>query len=418
MGSSPQRVCPHCGTPVAQRAEDCLACGAHLKEQKRPVIRLPQGNLWLPVLLVVTVVILWLWKPWQSLRPKAAGLASAVPSATLQPSATRPAAPTATPLSTAVPSPTPTLPPNQTLHTVKKGETLISIAKLYGTTAAAIRTANNMKSTTPIHEGDQLIVPLLAANTPTPTPTPAPTPTPVVYVVVQNDTLSAIAKRFGTTVEALMRANGISDATGIHAGTRLTIPVAAPTAVPVVTYEVKAGDTLSGIAAKFKVSVAQIKQANGLKSDLLQVGQKLKITGADASLVPTATEEPSPVPSPTSAPLVAMAYAAPALLAPQNGAAFAGGDTVILLNWASVGILGEEEWYVLRMRRAGPLAEQLPLVWTKATSWRLPGDLHVAGTQEFFWQVSIMRKTGEKDDGTWLGEEISARSERRTLAWQ
>jgi len=419
MTEHPQRVCPQCGTPVAQRAEDCLACGARLKDVKRPAIHVPQGNLWLPVLLVVAAVVTWLWKPWQALRPEAAASASAEPSVTASPSPNYEIAPTATPLQTAQPSPTPTLPPSQTVHVVKKGDTLITIAKLYGTTAAAIRTANGLKTTSPIHEGDKLTIPLLVADTPTPSPTPPSTPTPSVYVVVQGDTLSELAKRFGTTVEAILQANGLAGATGITAGTSLRIPGAAPTAVPVVVYEVKSGDTLSGIAAKYKVTVKQIMDANGLKSDVLKVGQKLVVKGAVPTAAPTATETPAPTPTSTRTPLATPVYAAPALLAPPDGASFSGGDTVILLNWVSVGILDDDEYYVLRMRRSGPLAEQLPLVWTQITSYRMDGGLYIAGiAQEFFWQVSVMRKTGERADGAWTGEEISARSPQRTFGWQ
>lgn len=421
MTEQPRRVCPRCGTPVALRAEDCLACGAHLKDPKRLAVRAPQENLWLPVLIVVAVAVVWLWKPWQALRPAAAGPEPAEPSATATPSPNYEIAPTATPLQTAQPSPTPTLPPSQTVHTVKKGETLIGIAKLYGTTAAAIRTANGMKTSTPIHEGDELIIPLLVADTPTPSPTLPPTPTPRVYVVVQGDTLSEIAKRFGTTVEAILQANSIADATGIKAGMRLTIPGAAPTAVPVVIYEVKSGDTLSGIASKYNVTVKQIMDANGLKSDVLKVGQKLVVKGAVPTAAPTATETPAPTLTPTRTPVATPVWAAPSPLAPADGASYSGPDTAVLLQWVSVGILDDDEYYVLRMRRAGPIAEQLPLVWIKVTSYRLDGALYVAGTaggQTFYWQVSVMRKTGEQADGTWTGEEISPRSAQRTFGWQ
>ena len=70
--------------------------------------------------------------------------------------------------------------------------------------------------------------------TPTPAPvTPAPEPTPVppapapvarTYTVVAGDTLSIIANRFGTTVQALMAANGIADPDEIVEGQVLTIP--------------------------------------------------------------------------------------------------------------------------------------------------------------------------------------------------
>jgi hypothetical protein len=85
-----------------------------------------------------------------------------------------------------------------------------------------------------------------------------------------------------------------------------------------------------------------------------------------------------------------------------------------------VGILDEDEWYVVRLRRVRATAQQPPLVWTKATSWRLPVELYLEGPaepQRFRWQVSIMRQTGVTEDGTWLGEDHSPSSETRTFSW-
>jgi murein DD-endopeptidase MepM/ murein hydrolase activator NlpD len=67
--------------------------------------------------------------------------------------------------------------------------------------------------------------PSLPTPAPTLTPTPAdtPTPEPLVYVVESGDTLSDIASRFGTTVEAIMDLNGLTDTT-IYSGTELRIP--------------------------------------------------------------------------------------------------------------------------------------------------------------------------------------------------
>jgi len=56
MESNPQRHCPRCGTPVAQRAESCLMCGAVLKEQKKQRLPLPQGDLLWPLLVVAALV--------------------------------------------------------------------------------------------------------------------------------------------------------------------------------------------------------------------------------------------------------------------------------------------------------------------------------------------------------------------------
>ncbi|HSJ52383.1 MAG TPA: hypothetical protein VLC52_01445, partial [Anaerolineae bacterium] len=84
-------------------------------------------------------------------------------------------------------------------------------------------------------------------------------------------------------------------------------------------------------------------------------------------------------------------------------------------------ILDQDEWYVLRMRRSGPLTQQLPPVWTKATSWRLPRELYRTGLaepQKFYWQVNIMRQTGTEEDGTRIGEMVSPSTPTRMLTWK
>jgi LysM repeat protein len=64
-----------------------------------------------------------------------------------------------------------------------------------------------------------------AVSTPVPTALPTPTPAPQqTYVVQEGDTLAAIAQQFGTTVEALQSANGISDPNEILIGQVLVIP--------------------------------------------------------------------------------------------------------------------------------------------------------------------------------------------------
>jgi len=181
------------------------------------------------------------------------------------------------------------------------------------------------------------------------------------------------------------------------------------------TYEVKPGDTLVTIASAYSVSVDTIKEVNGLTGDKLSVGQGLRIPVGTATPAPTLT--PTITPTPTPGP----ARPAPALLGPPDGASFEGEGTAIVLSWASVGILEEDEWYVLRMRRSGPMAQQLPAVWTKATSWRLPPELYVAGLeapQRFYWHVSIMRQTGTNEDGIWVGEMVSPSTPTRSLTWK
>lgn len=417
MEPSSQRRCPHCGTPVAQKAETCLMCGTHLKEQKKRRLRLPEGEMLLPLLLVAAIVALWMWKPWETEEPQAMAPTLAPPTATLPPTATYAVAATATPLHSPTPPPTVTLPPNQTRHTVESGETVSSIAKKYGTTSKAVLDANGLTARSIISIGDELIIPLPVANTSTPTPTLTPSPTPFVYTVKSGDTLSAIAKRYNTTVEALMAYNSISDATSLRVGTELTIiqPPDFSANMAYETYEVQQGDTLYTLSARFGVSVADIKEASGLESNNLSVGQILRYP------VGTATPTPTLTPSPTLTPTPGPPRPAPNLLAPPDGATFEGADAVILLNWASVGILSQDEWYVVRLRRMQPGAEQPPLVWTKTTSWRLPAELYpsVSGDgQRFRWAVTVMGQTSIADDGTQSGKPRSPDSSPRTFTWK
>jgi LysM repeat protein len=422
MESSTQKRCPQCGTPVAQRADSCLMCGAELREQKGRSARLSfpvrrSENLLLPMAILAAVAIVLFWKPWESENPLVLARPLATSSTTPSPVATYAVASTATPLWSPTPPPTSTLPPNHARHTVRAGETVTSIAKLYGTTAKAILDANGLRESSIIHIDDELIVPLPLANTATPTPTSSPSPTPFEYTVRTADTLSEIARKFGTTVEALMEANGIETASGLRAGSRIIIvqPPDYSATMAYETHQVQAGETLISISVEYGVTVAELKEANDLKNDALRAGQDLRIP------VGTATPTASPTRTPTLTPTPAPPYPAPALLGPADGAVFEGSDAAILLNWASVGILEPDEWYVVRLRRSGVAFGQLPFVWTKATAWRVTDDLHVAGqgeTQRFHWQVAIMRRVGVAEDGSWVGDQISQTSETRTFSWQ
>ena len=98
----------------------------------------------------------------------------------------------------------------QTIYIVRAGDTLSAIARRYDTTVQAIMTANALTGTR-IYVGQRLVIP---GDT---------TPQPIRYQVVRGDTLSRIAQRFGTTVQAIMAANGLAT-TRIYAGQWLTIP--------------------------------------------------------------------------------------------------------------------------------------------------------------------------------------------------
>jgi LysM repeat protein len=117
-----------------------------------------------------------------------------------------------------------------------------------------------------------------------------------VYVVQRGDTLSALARQYGTSVQAIAATNGIANPNRIYVGQTLIIPGAVQTSASVwttsatsATYVVQPGDTLSSIARRFGVSVQQLAAANGIANlNLIYTGQVLAVQ-AGAVYVPAYT---------------------------------------------------------------------------------------------------------------------------------
>lgn len=108
------------------------------------------------------------------------------------------------------------------------------------------------------------------------------------YEVQSGDTLTHIARREGISLAELLEANGLNRDSTIFVGQSLQIPgstngdsasarSASPASSSGTTYEVRSGDTLSGIASRHNTTVAQIRSANQLRSDTIRVGQTLVI---------------------------------------------------------------------------------------------------------------------------------------------
>jgi LysM repeat protein len=114
-----------------------------------------------------------------------------------------------------------------------------------------------------------------------------------------------------------------------------TIPASAPVAVPAmsggVPYVVKSGDTLHKIAASHGMTVAKLKEVNGLKGDMLRIGQKLTV-GAATSVAMAPAPAPAMAVAPASAVVPASApiaqAPAPAVAAPGHSYTVVKGDTL------------------------------------------------------------------------------------------
>jgi D-gamma-glutamyl-meso-diaminopimelic acid endopeptidase CwlS/peptidoglycan endopeptidase LytF/peptidoglycan endopeptidase LytE len=154
---------------------------------------------------------------------------------------------------------------NTVTYTVKKGDTLYSISKQYGVTISQLQSWNHLTSVNVV-VGQPIIIYTNGSTPPVDNPT-------TTYVVKKGDTLYSIAKAQKVSVTQLREWNGLKSDT-LKVGQVLTISKVAQTYV---LHTVKKGETLYKISKTYNVSIANLKTLNGLKSDTVSIGQVLKI---------------------------------------------------------------------------------------------------------------------------------------------
>ncbi len=148
---------------------------------------------------------------------------------------------------------------------VQPGDSLYKIAARYGTSVTALKQNNGLGSST--------LYPGQALNVSTRNTTSGSS---WVYTVKSGDTLYLLAQKYGTSVNSLKSANNLSS-NYLSVGQRLNIPSGSNATASNSSYRVQSGDSLYLIAQKYGVTVAALKQANGLSSSTLWAGQTLTI---------------------------------------------------------------------------------------------------------------------------------------------
>jgi LysM repeat protein len=186
-------------------------------------------------------------------------------------------------------------------YTVQKGDTLYSIAEKNNTTVSEIKKANNLTSNV-IYVNQTLEVTTIQSSPSYNSMVTAPKASNT-YTVKSGDTLIKIANTHKVSLAELMVWNRIRGHI-IHPGQKLVVsrdntdvviendaPAATPAPAPVNegVYVVKAGDTLSKISSQYSMTVQQLKTLNNLSSDLIYVGQTLKVTGSSQTVNPPAS---------------------------------------------------------------------------------------------------------------------------------
>ncbi|MEI3530169.1 MAG: LysM peptidoglycan-binding domain-containing protein [Bacilli bacterium] len=164
------------------------------------------------------------------------------------------------------------------VYVVSSGDTLYKIANNYGTTVSALMSYNNLTSPN-LSIGQQILIPRSDINQ-----EPSGSEDNIIYTVQSGDSLWSIANMYNTTVSELKNYNNlISDSLSI--GQQLKIPRGSTVTPPNdqvtgsgdITYVVKSGDSLWSIASRYNTTANNLMQYNNLKTNLLSIGQILKI---------------------------------------------------------------------------------------------------------------------------------------------
>jgi LysM repeat protein len=366
---TPTKLCPVCGTRLAENATRCVVCGSEFsptpkrKAKSEKAVQgahMPVLTLRLPVALGLLALFLVIGAGALYFSLKGGGL---IQSPTISPTPSTTPTLTLTPTETLVPTDTPTLtlePPTE--YTVKSGDNCGTIAGLFGSSVSAIINLNGLNSTcTNLSIGQVIKVPL-------PTATPPPPPTATLE--------SAAATR---------------------------------AACQVVLYTVQQGDTLSKISVSYGVSMQAIRDRNGLSTNSVFIDQKIEI--------PLCERAATPGPSPT--PTIPPPYAAPNLLLPADGSQFTLANDSIVLQWASIGTLRENEAYQVTVLVVTGGTGRKDVQYVTDTKYIVPVTLRPQdnGAYIFRWWVVTVRQTGSDDQGNPIWSTAGAPSTMRDFTW-
>ncbi len=255
---------------------------------------------------------------------------------------------------------------------------------------------------------------------PTPVASPLPTDTPQPprsHGVSTGETLFGLSLRYGVSVESVAAVNNIPVDSALQISQELLIPwpTATPPLVPVEVeidgeriiadpadcqiYEIKGGDTLFAIAASFNVPTEAMLAVNRLSElSILQPGDTICIPQILFGAAIQSTPGPSPTPGPTLSP------AGPKLLYPVEDSLIDASAGKVALQWVAVKNLDDDEWYMIELTDLTDVDSHPRRAFTRQNSFQLPEDWTPLDNDvhDIRWRISIVRITGQRDDGSFI----------------
>src|SRR3990172_204525 len=185
---------------------------------------------------------------------------------------------------------------------VRRGDTLSQIAATQGVSVVDLMRLNGIVNPNRIQVGQRILV-AVAAQSGSSAPGSS-APAPIIHRVASGENLTVIAQRYGSTIGAIVAANGIANPSFLRIGQRLTIPGAATStgsaaeppgssAPGPLIHRVASGGDLTVIAPRHRSTIGAIVAANGIANpSFLRIGQRLTIPGA-ATSTGSAAEPPA-----------------------------------------------------------------------------------------------------------------------------
>lgn len=174
---------------------------------------------------------------------------------------------------------------NWSTYTLKPGDTLLKVANRFGMTVPDLRAANKIPAGRNVKIGSTLLVKQDGSEDISHSDAkskmelvPLPSKRQIIYHVRKGDTISTVAKRFGVKIADIRRFNRLKG-NAIRVGQRLKLEVrdVQRRKISARNYTVRAGDTLYSIAKKFNLSVSHLRDTNDLDDLQLKPGQRLRI---------------------------------------------------------------------------------------------------------------------------------------------